>query len=225
MDSLVVHLTSHEAEDLGRWTAIDLLVNGRYLKDLVADFERARNYEPAGGYDSISLDGLQSAQERLTGLPTRGRATARSCCSCARAAERKAVGRSSVGCRWAQPSSNGLAFASHIDQIVTTRSFSSRSIASSTARPWAKRSARAESRNPTGGTDTQSLRRRLCQSHGGSSPFGAGHAVRPLTTLPPPTIRRGTGSTDAEDPAANRPAPRAPSGWSSSRIASHGGRH
>ena len=70
MDRLVVHLTSHEAEDLGSWTAVDLLVNGRDLKDLVADFERARNYEPAGGYDSISLDGLQPAQDRLTGQPS-----------------------------------------------------------------------------------------------------------------------------------------------------------
>jgi hypothetical protein len=46
MDRLVVRLTYHEAHDLVRWTAVDLLVNGRYLKDLVADFERARSYEP-----------------------------------------------------------------------------------------------------------------------------------------------------------------------------------
>jgi hypothetical protein len=54
--------TPHEAHDLGRWTAVELLVNGRDLKDLVTDFERAKNYEPAGGYDSISLAGLQHAR-------------------------------------------------------------------------------------------------------------------------------------------------------------------
>lgn len=70
MDRLVVHLTHHEGHDLGRWTAVDLLVNGKYLTDLVTDFERARGYEPAGGYDSISLDGLLPAQDRLTGQPS-----------------------------------------------------------------------------------------------------------------------------------------------------------
>jgi hypothetical protein len=61
--------TPHEAQDLGRWTAVELLVNGQDLKDLVTDFERAKNYEPAGGYDSISLAGLQHAKDRLTGQP------------------------------------------------------------------------------------------------------------------------------------------------------------
>lgn len=31
MDHLVVHLTPHEARDVGRWTAVELLVNGRDL--------------------------------------------------------------------------------------------------------------------------------------------------------------------------------------------------
>ena len=70
MDRLVIHLTPHEAQDLGRWTAVNLLVNGRGLQDLVADFARAQNYEPAGGYDSISLAGLQHARDRLTGQPS-----------------------------------------------------------------------------------------------------------------------------------------------------------
>jgi hypothetical protein len=70
MDRLVVRLPPHEATDLGRWTAVDLLVNGRDLKDLVAEFKRSEGWEPAGGYDSISLDGLQHAQDRLTGEPS-----------------------------------------------------------------------------------------------------------------------------------------------------------
>jgi hypothetical protein len=70
MDRLVVRLQPHEATDLGRWTAVDLLVNGRDLKDLVAEFERSEGYEPAGGYDSISLDGLEHAHDRLTGQPS-----------------------------------------------------------------------------------------------------------------------------------------------------------
>ncbi len=70
MDRLVVRLSYHEAHDVGRWPAVDLLVNGNYLKDLVADFERARTYAPVGGYDSINLDGLQPAHDRLTGQPS-----------------------------------------------------------------------------------------------------------------------------------------------------------
>ncbi len=69
MDRLKIRLTAHQQSELGRWTAVELRVNGRDLKDLVADYERKLGYEPFGGYASISLDGLQGALDRLTGTP------------------------------------------------------------------------------------------------------------------------------------------------------------
>ena len=49
--------------------AVDLLVNGESLNGLVAAYEQRRGFEPVGGYDSISLEGLQPAADRLTGTP------------------------------------------------------------------------------------------------------------------------------------------------------------
>jgi hypothetical protein len=69
MDRLEVRLAPHEDKDIGRWVAVDLLVNGENLKAFVASFEQARGFEPVGGYDSISLEGLQPAAARLTGSP------------------------------------------------------------------------------------------------------------------------------------------------------------
>jgi hypothetical protein len=69
MDYLGLRLTPHEETHLGRWTAVDVLVNGKPLKDLAFEFEREHGYDPAGGYDSISLAGLQPAPDALRGTP------------------------------------------------------------------------------------------------------------------------------------------------------------
>ncbi|MGH2385939.1 MAG: hypothetical protein ACRDGB_12945 [Candidatus Limnocylindria bacterium] len=67
VDTLAIQLTPRAGE--GHWTAVDLVVNGQALKDLVTDFESERGYEPAGGYDSFAVEGLQLPAERLTGTP------------------------------------------------------------------------------------------------------------------------------------------------------------
>ncbi len=67
MDRLEVRLVPHKEKNDARWVAVDLLVNGENLKALVKSYEQARRYKPAGGYDSISLDGLLPAAARRAG--------------------------------------------------------------------------------------------------------------------------------------------------------------
>ena len=69
MDRLEIRLTNHSRNEVGRWTAVELLVNGMNLKSLVGDFERAHDYAPVGGYDSRSLEGMQHAADVLAGEP------------------------------------------------------------------------------------------------------------------------------------------------------------
>lgn len=66
VDTLAIRLTPRANYV---WTAVDLMVNGQALKDLVSEFERWRGYEPPGGYDSFAVQGLQPPAERLTGIP------------------------------------------------------------------------------------------------------------------------------------------------------------
>jgi len=70
MDRLEIRLVPHSRANHGQWVAVDLVVNGENLESLVASYERARCFRPAGGYDSISVDGLEPALARLTGSPS-----------------------------------------------------------------------------------------------------------------------------------------------------------
>ena len=67
MDQLALRLNPHNESDRGRWIAVDPIVNGQHLKDLITELERDTGYEPVGGYDSISLEGLAPAAARLAG--------------------------------------------------------------------------------------------------------------------------------------------------------------
>lgn len=74
MDRLDINLSERAESDHGynaRWVEVDLIVNDKSLAQVLKDHEAGRGYEPAGGYGSISLDGLQPARDRLLGSPER----------------------------------------------------------------------------------------------------------------------------------------------------------
>lgn len=94
VDTLAIQLAPRAGDTgEGHWTAVDLMVNGQPLSDLVTEFEGQHGYEPAGGYDSFAVEGLQPPAERLTGTPNLWPVAAKSSFWSAVGAARKDVGR------------------------------------------------------------------------------------------------------------------------------------